>query len=58
MSKATLTIQSLGAEGLHDVWHGIVEERNPHRVLHRHLAASISQQRAILERSHGVEPGL
>lgn len=58
MSKATLTIQSLGAEGLHDVWHGIVEEWNPHRVLHRHLAAFISQQRAILKRSHGVEPGL
>lgn len=58
MSKATLTIQSLGAEGSHDVWHGIVEEWNPHRVLHRHLAAFISQQRTVLKRSHGVEPGL
>lgn len=38
--------------------HWIVEQWNAHGVLYRHLAGLISQQRAILKRSHGIEPGL
>lgn len=53
----TRTKQSLGAEGSHYMWHGIVKERNSHGVLHWHLSTFVRQQRSVLKRSHGIEPG-
>lgn len=51
-----LTEKPLGAQGPQDVGNGIVEQWHAHRVSHRKPVGGFAEQRAVLERPHGVYP--